>query len=122
MFWKAKYNIESKKEFRLKVEKHFQNLADEKVSNKIVIGLSEYLANLLYESYKGFRKQYPKSRKQYSKLNIEDLNNPFYMYIIYDFIKREMSFDYKWIARQFLDLSEAEFIEFEKRKNQFENM
>tara|TARA_R110002167_G_scaffold317294_2_gene522962 strand:+ start:286 stop:654 length:369 start_codon:yes stop_codon:yes gene_type:complete len=122
MFWKTENKLESKKEFFSIIEKHFSDLADSKIPKNTVTELSKYISNLIYEYYKDCWKKYPKSRKRYSKLNIEDLDNPFYHHRIFDFLKSKTEANYIEFTCQLLGLNKAEFAEFEKRKNQFENM
>ncbi|MCA0133952.1 hypothetical protein [Winogradskyella alexanderae] len=122
MFWKTKYKLESKKVFQSKIEKYYLNLADNKIPKENVTELSEYITNLIYEYYQDCWKKYPKSRKRYSELKIEDLENPFYQHRIFDFLKSKTDNNYVGFTRQLLGLNESEFLEFEKRKNEFENM
>jgi len=122
MFWITKNKLEPKKVFQSKIEKHFLTLADNKIPKENVIELSEYISNLIYEYYKECWKKYPKSRKRYSELKIEDLNNPFYQHRIFDFLKSKPDNNYIGFTRQLLGLNESEFLEFEKRKNEYENM
>lgn len=119
---KSKNRLKPKKEFQLKIEKHFSDLADGKIPRKNVTELSEYITNLIYKYYKDCWEKYPKSRKRYSKLNVEDLDNPFYQHRIFDFLKSKTDTNYIGFTRQLIGLNEAEFIEFEKQKNQFEKM
>ena len=98
------------------------NLADNKIPKENVTELSEYITNLVYKYYKDCWKKYPQSRKRYSELIIEDLDNPFYHYRIFDFLKNKTENNYIGFTRQLLGLNESEFLEFEKRKNEFENM
>ena len=122
IFGKAENNIDSKKEFFSKIEKKLLELADGKVPDQTIQELSEYLTDMLYDSYKHSRKKYPKSKLRYSKLRIEDLSNPYYQYRIFDFLRGKYDVNFVLYTRQLLNLSEKEFNEFRVRKNQFENM
>ncbi|PWH83238.1 hypothetical protein DIS18_01415 [Algibacter marinivivus] len=122
MFWKTENKLESKKEFFSKVEKHFTDLSVSKIPENTLNELSEYISNLIYKYYKDCWKKYPKSRKRYSELKIEDLDNLFYQHRIFDFLKSKTETNFIEFTCQLLGLNETEFIEFEKRKNQFENM
>lgn len=122
IFGKAKNNIDSKKEFFLKIERKLLDLANGKVPYHTINELCEHLTEILYDSYKHARKKYPKSKLRYSKLRIEDLNNPYYQYLIFDFLRNKNDTLFVPYTRQLLNLSEKEFNEFRVRKNQFENM
>jgi|SRR5690606_7054088 len=110
MFWLTKYKLESKKVFQSKVENYYLNLADKKIPKENVNELSNYITNLIYEYYKDCWKIYPKSRKRYSELDIEDLDNPFYHHRVFDFLKSKNNY-YKEFTRQLLGLNESEFID-----------
>ncbi|GLU44851.1 hypothetical protein [Allomuricauda sp. NBRC 101325] len=122
IFGKVETNIDSKKEFFLKIEKKLLESADGKVPDQTLQELCEHLTEELYDSYKHFRKKYPKSKLKYSKLRIEDLDNPYYQYRIYDFLRDKNDLYFVTYTRQLLNLSKKDFNEFRKRKNQFENM
>lgn len=122
MLLKTENQLESKKEFKSKIEKYFSNLADDKIPKKNVTELSEYITNLIYKYYKDCWKKYPKSRKRYSELKIEDLDNSFYQLRIFDFLKSKTDTNYIEFTIQLLGFNETEFTEFVKQKNQFENI
>jgi len=122
IFGKDESNIDSKKEFFSKIEKKLLESADGKVPEQTIQELCEHLTEELYDSYKHFRKKYPKSNLRYSKLRIEDLSNPYYQYRIFDFLRGKYDVNFVPYTRQLLNLSEKEFNEFRVRKNQFENM
>jgi len=122
MFWKAENKIEPKNSFFLKIEKFYSELANDKVPKEFITELSEILTESQFKSYKNSWKKYPKSRKRYSEFDVKDLNHPFVHYQIMDFFRKLPNTSYVRFSCQLLNLSETEFAEFEKRKNQFENM
>ena len=61
-------------------------------------------------------------KKRYSQFDVNDLNNPFVQYRIMDFFKNKPNLSYVKFSCLLLNMNEIEFFEFERRKNQFENM
>ncbi len=78
MFWKTKNRIELKQNFYSEIKDYYF-----KVSNKI------------YDDYKRLWKQYPKSRKRYSKLKIQDTEHPFVYFLITDFLRQIGLIEYR---------------------------
>ena len=122
MFWNTKNKLESKNNFFSKIEKYYLELADSKIQKDIIAELSKGLSESQYEYYKQCWKKYPKSKKRYSEFDLKDLDHPSVHYQIMNFFKSQPNLNYVRLSRQLLNLSETEFVEFEKRKNQFENM
>ena len=122
MFDRTENKLSSKEDFYLKINKHFLEFSGDLIPAKITTDLSEYVTNLIFEIYQRRWEKFPKSKKRYSELVIEDLHSPYFQHRIFDFLKETAGHKYVVYTRQILGLSKSEFIEFEQRKNQFENM
>lgn len=122
MFGRTEYKLRSKEEFYSKIKNYFLDLSGDLIPTIITTELSKYVTNLVFEIYQRRWKKFPKSRKRYSELVVEDLQSPYFQHRIFDFLKETTGHKHTVYTRQILGLSKSEFIEFEKRKNQYENM
>jgi hypothetical protein len=113
-------NLEPKKIFQFKIEKYYSELAGNKIPNYLLSELIEKITEIQHENYKRFWNQYPKSRKHYSVLKIEDLEHPFTYNAITNFLKLKDLENYRKYTMTLLKMTEKEFDDFELRKNQYE--
>ena len=114
------YIIECKSEFHKKIENYFSKLADNQIPKKLMSELINRITDREYDNYKRFWKQYPKSRKRYSKLKIEDLNHPFINYFITDYFKQNDNENYIKYSLILLKMTIEEFKQYEISKYQYE--
>ncbi len=114
------YRIESKSDFYKKTENYFVKLANNQIPENLMLQLISLITEREYENYKRFWNQYPKSRKRYSKLKIEDLEHPFVNYIVSDFFKQNDSKNYEKYSLILLKMTTEEFREYERTKYQYE--
>jgi hypothetical protein len=119
-FWKTENSIESKKNFRAEIEKYYTEISNGQIPNDILNEIIGMVTDKRYADYKRWWKQYPKSRKRYSKLKIEDLEHDFVYYQITDFLKQKELSDYRNFSKTLLKMSDTEFDEYEKRKHWYE--
>lgn len=112
--------LEPKIEFHKKVYKYFNEISENRIPTKIMSELITQIANTEYENYERFWNQYPKSRKRYSKLKLEDLRHPFINYQITDFFKQNNYENYEEYSMILLKMNTQEFKEYEIRKYQYE--
>ena len=115
------FNIECKSEFHKKIEKYFENLSANRIPKKLMQELINRITDREYENYNRFWNQYPKSRKRYSKLRIEDLEHPFVNYIISDYFKQNDAENYIKYSLILTKMTKQEFKEFEIMKFQYES-
>lgn len=120
IFGKPKYKVESKENFRDKIANYFTELADNQIPTDLLRELIDEITNTQYDNYKRFWKQYPKSRKRYSKLKLEDLEHTFTHYELTDFLKKREFENYKKYSMILLKMTENEFSDYETRKYQYE--
>jgi hypothetical protein len=119
-FWTSDNKLESKDNFHDKIEKYYFDIAGNKIPKNLLIELVDKLTNTQYDNYKRFWDQYPKSRKRYSELKIDDLEHPFTHYKISDFFKNRDIKNYKAYSMILLRMTEKEFSDYETRKYQYE--
>ena len=118
--WKTENEIESKENFYQKIEKYYSEIANELIPLDLIQKIIVNITNSQYDTYQRFWKQYPKSRKRYSKLKIEDLEHPFTHYEITDFLKQNDKLNYREFSKFLLKMNEEEFDNYELRKHQYE--
>ena len=119
-FWKSDNQLEPKRNFHNKIEKFYNDLASNKIPSDLLTELIDKITNTQYDNYKRFWQQYPKSRKRYSELKIDDLEHPFTHYEITDFLKRKDFENYKAYSMILLNMTEDEFSDYEMKKCQYE--
>lgn len=118
--WKTENEIESKEDFYQKIEKYYSEIANELIPIDLIQEIIINITNSQYDTYQRFWKQYPKSRKRYSKLKIEDLEHPFTHYEITDFLKKNDKLNYREFSKILLKMNDEEFDKYELRKHQYE--
>lgn len=120
IFGKIENKLEPKANFYKTISDYFSRLAGNEIPKDLFQELVDKITNTQYENYKRFWKQYPKSRKRYSKLKIEDLEHPFTQYELTDFLKKKDFDNYKKFSMILLSMTENEFSDYETRKYQYE--
>lgn len=112
--------LESKEIFYSKIEKYYLELAVDQIPVDLLNELIDRITDSQYDNYKRFWKQYPKSRKGYSELKIEDLEHPVVRYLIIDFFKMKTQSNYQKFSKILLKMNDEEFRNYEISKYQFE--
>lgn len=116
----TEYKLESKENFHKKIEKYYLELSENQIPSELLSGLIDKIADTQYDNYKRFWNQYPKSRKRYSTLQLEDLEHPFTHYEITDSLKQKDFANYRNFSKILLRMTDEEFNEYEMIKNQYE--
>tara|TARA_R110000744_G_scaffold151843_1_gene265504 strand:- start:96 stop:467 length:372 start_codon:yes stop_codon:yes gene_type:complete len=119
-FWKTENKLEPKNNFQSKIEKYYSELAGEIIPVGLVNEIINDITDDQYETYQRFWKQYPKSRKRYSELKIDDLEHPFTRYKITDLLKKRDKLNYRMYSKILLKMNDDEFDNYEQRKHQYE--
>ena len=92
LFWKTKNRIEPRKEFYSKIKEYYARLSDNQIPIELLNEIISKVTEEIYSDYKRFWKKYPKSRKRYSTLKMDDIEHPSVYFIITDFMnKKEIS-------------------------------
>jgi hypothetical protein len=115
---KPEYDLETKDSFRQKIGEHFSKIADNQVPEIVLNAICDRVTNFQYDQNKRFWKQYPKSRKRYSRLKMEDLDHPFVHYVITDYLKPLTH--YRKYAKILLQMNDEELDAYELMKHQYE--
>lgn len=116
----AEHKLEPKENFHTKIEKYYLELAGDRIPTDLLNGLVDKITDAQYDNYKRFWNQYPKSRKRYSELKIDDLEHPFTRYMMTDFFKHNDPLNYQKYSKILLRMSDAEFSGYETTKYQYE--
>ena len=120
MFWKTENSIEPKKNFHLEIEKYYNGISNNRIPEELLNGIISIVTDQIYRDYKRFWMQYPKSRKRYSKLKLEDLDHDFVNYRIIDFLKEKNSYEYRNFLKVLFHMNDLELEEYEKIKYLYE--
>lgn len=89
LFWKTENRIEPKREFYSKIKEYYIGIADNQIPMELLNEIISKVTDRIYSDYKRFWKQYPKSRKRYSTLKMDDIENPFIHFLITDFLEEK---------------------------------
>ncbi len=120
-FWKTKNNIESKESFQAEIEEYYVRLSKNEIPDKLLNEIIEKVTTKIFTDYKQLWKQYPKSKKRYSKLKIEDLEHDFVYFMITEFIQKNELNKYRNYSKILLKMNDDEFDKYEERKYWYEN-
>jgi hypothetical protein len=120
-FWKTKNNIESKESFQAEIEEYYVRLSKNEIPDKLLNEIIEKVTAKIFTDYKQLWKQYPKSKKRYSKLKIEDLEHDFVYFMITEFIQKTELNKYRNYSKILLKMNDDEFDKYEERKYWYEN-
>ena len=119
-FWKTENSIDSKKNFYSEIEEYYAGISNNKIPTELLTEIKEKVTEKVYADYKRFWKQYPKSRKRYSKLKLEDLEHDFVYYMLTDLLKQKELSEYRNLSMMLFKMNETEFDKYEKRKHWYE--
>jgi hypothetical protein len=119
-FWKTENSIELKKDFYAEIEEYYTGISNERIPTELLTEIIRKVTDEIYSDYQRFWKQYPKSRKRYSKLKLADLEHDFVYYLITDFLKQRNLSDYRNLSMTLFKMNDTEFEEYEKRKHWYE--
>lgn len=120
MFWRTENKIEPKKSFHLEIEQYYNGVSNNEIPKEVLIEIIEKVTDNIYDDYKRFWKQYPKSRERYSKLKLEDLKHPFVYYLITDLLRKKKLAEYRHFSKILFGKNDAELDEYEKGKYDYE--
>jgi hypothetical protein len=116
----SEFTMEPRSEFSKKIIAYYSGLGLEP-SNEIILEVSDIITEDLYKSYQHSWEKYPKSRKRYSILKMEDLNHPHIFRLIMQYLKENHSNEYSKYSCTLLGITNKELQEEEKRQYQFFN-
>ena len=120
-FWKTENSIEPKKNYYAEIKDYYVGVSKNKVPTDFLTEINEKVTDKVYSDYKRFWKQYPKSRKRYSKLKLEDLEHDFVYFLITEFTQKSEPNEYRNYSKVLLKMNDVEFDKYEERKYWYEN-
>ena len=89
LFWKTENKIKPKREFYSKIKEYYVGLSDNQIPIDLLNQIISKVTDEIYSDYKRFWKQYPKSRKRYSTLKMDDIEHPSVYFMITDFLNEK---------------------------------
>ena len=117
---KTENKIEPKESFHREIENYYTEISNNRIPKELLSEIIEKVTYKIYDDYKRFWEQYPKSRKRYSKLKLEDLKHSFVYYLITDLLRKKKLVEYRYFSKILLAKNDAEFDEYEKGKYDYE--
>ena len=120
MFWRTENKIEPKKNFYLEIEEYYNGVSNNEIPKELLTEIIEKVTDKIYDDYKRFWEQYPKSRKRYSKLKLEDIKHPFVYYLITDLLRKKKLVEYRHVSKILFEKNDAELDNYEKGKYDYE--
>ena len=120
VFWKTENKIEPKRNFYSEIKKYFVGLTDDQIPSELLHKIISLVTEEVYGNYKRFWKQYPKSRKRYSKLKIEDVEHPLIRYMITDFFEEKNVVEIRKFSKILFKMDEEEFNKYVDDKHWYE--
>lgn len=118
--WNTENKIDSKRNFQKAIEDYFKRIAENRIPSKLLSEIINIVTDQIYSDYERFWNQYPKSRKRYSKLRLDDLEHPYIYYLITDYLKLEDKLNYRESSKVLFKMNDEEFDNYEIRKHQYE--
>lgn len=119
LFRKSKDKLESKGNFSSKIEEYYSKISDGRVPSDLLSEIVIKVTDRLYDDYKRFWKQYPKSRKRYSQLRLDDIEQPFVHHLITNYLQEEASTEYRTFSKILLQMDDDGFSKYEKGKDEY---
>ena len=120
LFWKTENRIEPKREFYSKIEEYYIGIADNQIPMELLNEIISKVTDRIYSDYKRFWKQYPESRKRYSTLKMDDIENPYIHFLITDFFEEENIAESRNFSKILFKMNEEEFDKHLEYKNWYE--
>jgi len=117
---KTENKIEPKESFQTEIENYYNGISNNKIPKELLNEIVEKVTDKIYSDYKRFWEQYPKSRKRYSKLKLEDLKHPFVYYLITNLLRKKELTEYKDFSKTLFIMNDAELEEYENAKHDYE--
>lgn len=120
IFWNTKNSIEPKHNFYSEIKAYYHGVSDNQIPIDLLNQIIAKVTDEIYGRYKRSWKKYPKSRKRYSKLKLEDIEGSFIHYDITDFLIKKELLEYRAYSKILFKMNDEEFEEYEKRKHWYD--
>ncbi|SEM31817.1 hypothetical protein SAMN04488008_1161 [Maribacter orientalis] len=120
LFWKTENKIEPKKDFYSKIKEYYIGLSDNQIPNELLDEIILKVTDQIYGDYKRFWKQYPKSRKRYSTLKMDDIEHPSIHFMVTDFLNQKKISKSREYSKILFKMNDEEFDKHLDYKNWYE--
>ncbi len=120
LFWKIENRIEPKRDFYSKIKEYYIGISDNQIPTELLNEIISKVTDEIYCNYKRFWKQYPKSRKRYSTLKIEDIEHTFIHYLITDFFEKRKLAESRNFSKILFKMNDKEFDKYLDQKDWYE--
>ena len=120
LFWKTENKIEPRLDFYSKIKEYYFEISDNQIPTELLNNIISKVTDEIYSNYKRFWKQYPKSRKRYSTLKMEDIDHPFIHYLITDFLKEKKIVESRSLSKILFEMNDEEFDKYLDQKDFYE--
>lgn len=114
--------MDSRDNFKQAIISHYKNISAERIPFSMLDTLCDKITDYYYDQYTRFREQYPKSIKRYSTFQLKDIDHPKTKKIVIDFLKNELTTEYRNYAKLLLNMTDKELDNFEKWWYDFERL
>ncbi len=115
-----KNKIESKDNFYKEIKIYYTRISNERIPQDLLDEIILKVTDEIYSDYQRFWKKYPKSRKRYSMLKLEDIDHAFTRFLITDLLKEKDDLNYREYSKILFKMNDKEFDEYELRKYHYE--
>lgn len=118
----SRSTMDSKQQFFSAIHNFYANIVGDQLTEELLNGLCNTIADYYYEQYTRFGNQHPKSIKRYSTFHVKDLDHPYTNELVIKYLKKNTGSNYSIFARMVLGMSDDELTQFEKNREDFYNM
>jgi len=109
LFWKTENKIKPKRDFYSKIKEYYVGLSDNQIPTELLNQIISKVTDEIYSDYRRFWKQYPKSRKRYSTLKMDDIEHPSVYFMITDFLNEKGISKSREYSKILLKMNDEEF-------------
>ncbi|MDC6362225.1 MULTISPECIES: hypothetical protein [Flavobacteriaceae] len=120
LFWKTENRIAPKRDFHSKIRDYYIGVSNNQVPVELLNEIITRVTDNIYSDYKRFWKQYPKSRKRYSTLKMEDVEHPSINFLITDFLEKKKVIGIRNLSKILFKMNDDEYDKYLDHKNWYE--
>ena len=119
-FWKTEHKIEPISEFYSKIKEYYIEISDNQIPMKLLNGIISKVSEEIYIDYNRSWKKYPKSRKRYSTLKMEDIEHPSIFYMLTDYLEEKKISESRKFSKILFKMDDEEFDKYLDQKDWYE--
>ena len=91
MIGRIKDRLKPKGHFHALIKEQYVERAQDRIPKELLDTIITRVTEDIYRGYRRFWKKYPKSRKRYATLKIEDIDHPYIHFLIIDLLNYKSS-------------------------------